>query len=268
MGRLMDSLRKSKLPVSKLMNSDQTAKFEQLRVQMVIQNMEQLAESRVQRDDEAMLYATDAIEALQNGARELKSKADPNGEGAGLVGLLRKSLNEYQDAKFPSPDPNVCSIDLAIYNRAAATMKSTALLAQSPEAKMLMVLRKKYHVKGYLDPNKLPSPDKEKAIWLIKAVGNPIQRGVLAAEDWANLLWYAKASRLEYQALRNDIIDGGGSLKYDYSTTINRTFDSASPALKHAIFAWNVIEKAVPSKEQVLMKKMAAYSEQVQAADK
>jgi hypothetical protein len=268
MKKLMDSLPKSKLPVSKLMNSDQTTEFEQLRVQMIIQSMDQLAESRLQRDDIAMEDAADAIDALQRGATELTSKDDPKGEGAGLVGVLRKVLSGDQDAQPANPDPNVCSIELAIYKRSSAATKSTVALMQSSDAQMLIQLRKKYGITGPLDPSKLPSPDKEQAVWLLKAVAEPIQRGVAAVHDWLNLLWYAKASQLEYQSLRNDIINGGGPTNYDYDTTINKVAASADPVMKHAVTAWNVIEQAVPSDHQALMEKAAAYSKQLQAAQK
>jgi hypothetical protein len=209
----------------------QTAEFERSKINLFIQNMDQLAESRLQRDDVAMMDAADAIEALRNGARKLNSKMDQKGEGAGLVGLLRRLLKGDQGATFSSPDPNVCSIDLALYDQASRTMKGVVLLTQSRDAKLLLQLRKRYKLSGPLDPGKLPSPDREEAIWLLKAVGNPIQRGFQAAEDWANLLWYAKASRMEYQSLRNDIINGGGSSTYDYDMTIKSVYSKADPPM-------------------------------------
>jgi hypothetical protein len=220
MSRLMGSLPKANVPVAKLMNSDQAAAFEQLRVQMIMQNLNQLAESRLQRDYVAMLDAADAIGAMERGARKVTSKDDPKGEGAGLLGLLRKVLEEDQNAPLTNPNPNVCGIDLALYHQELLAMGRLQKLAQSQEAKMLIALRKKHGIAGPLDPQKLPSPDREEAVWLMKAVGLPIQRELLALEDWQNLRWYEKASQLEYDSLRNDIINGGGSLKYDYTTTI------------------------------------------------
>ena len=132
---------------------------------------------------------------------------------------------------------------------------------------MLIALRKKHGIAGPLDPQKLPSPDREEAVWLMKAVGLPIQRELLALEDWQNLRWYEKASQLEYESLRNDIINGGGSLKYDYTTTINNVVSSADSATKHAIVTWNVIEKAVPSDQQVMLKQAAQMAGAVNRAN-
>lgn len=266
MSRLMDSLPKSKLPVSKLMNSDQTTEFEQLRVQMLMQNMDQLAESRLQRDYVAMLDGADAIRAMEQGASSITTRDDPKGEGAGLVGLLRKVLEKDQNASLTNPDPNVCSIDLALYHQEVVAFANLQSLAKSHEAKMLIALRNRHGIKGQLDPEKLPSPDREEAVWLMKAVGVPIQREMLAFEDWQNLRWYEKASQLEYESLRDDIINGGGSLKYDYTTTITNVASSANDATKHAIVAWNVIEKAVPSQEQVMLKQLAQFAGTVNGA--
>lgn len=257
MGKLVNSLPNRNIPISKQLNSDQAAQFEDLRVSMIIQNLDKLAESRMQRDEGVMMDASYAIRAIEQGASKLTSKDDPKGEGAAMVGLLRTVLEKDQTIPLADPDPNACSIDLALYRQEILAGGRFEKFMQTSQARMFFQLRKKYGTTGPLDPQKLPSPDREEAVWLMKAVGVPMQRAGLAMEDWHNLRWYAKVSELEYKSLRNDILNGGGSTSYEYDTTIRSVAASADAATKRAIVAWNVIEKSIPSEEQALEKQGA-----------
>ncbi|HUX73688.1 MAG TPA: hypothetical protein VMV25_07335 [Steroidobacteraceae bacterium] len=251
--KLANSLPHVNVPVSKLMNATQSAQFTRLSVAIRIGNLNQLAESRVQRDDAVMIDAADALEIMRKGGAELKTKNDPSGEGAGLLGLMRKVLTGDSKDSLPNPNPNICSIDLALFKEEQQSMRRLANYLRSPKMHMWLDLRRKYKVPGVLDPQKLPSPDKEKAIWLQKAIGLPAEREVLAARDWEGLRWYLKASNVEYKSLRNDIINGAGSKNYNYGTTINGVYASADPTTRDSILAWRVIEKNVPSEQEQLM---------------
>ena len=251
--KLANSLPHVNVPVSKLMNSTQSAQFAKLSVALRIGNLNQLAESRVQRDDTAMIDAVSALEIMRTGGTELKTKYDPSAEGAGLLGLMRKVLAGDSKDSLPNPNPNICSIDLALFKEEQQSMRRIANYLRFPEMRMWLDLRQKYKIAGVLDPQKLPSPDKEKAIWLQKAIGLPAEREVIAARDWEGLRWYLKASNLAYQSLRNDIINGAGSKNYNYDTTINGVYASADPTTKESIFAWRVIEKNVPNEQEQLM---------------
>jgi hypothetical protein len=245
--RLMSRLPKSNEPVSKLMNPEQAAEFAQISAQMSIYQMNHLAESHLQRDFEVMRQAADAIEKLRLGAPELKSKDDPEGNGAGLIGLLREAEKaESRDPKEPG-DKSACNLDFSMYRQEEIVINNVQRLMRSTEAHDWSELRSKYKITGQLDPQTIPSPDREKAVWLIKAIAEPGGRSVQAVTDWENLRTFATISALEYSSFRSDIIAGAGAKDYDYDTQVKKAYAEADAATKRAIDAWNVINQQIPA---------------------
>jgi hypothetical protein len=253
---IMNALPRSDRPVSELMNANQSAEFATVTNQLQLHRYNDLAESRLQRDMSAIGYAVEAIEKMRAGALSLKSKYDTEGEGAGLVGLLRKALEKDADYGLSVPSVSVCSVDLALFRKEQEPKEIVNKLIKSPEMQEWMKLCDKYGIKAgqTLDPQKLPSPDKEKAIWLTKAVVEPFQRALAAANDFENLRLYARASELEYSTFRDDILASAGAKDYDYDTGIKKAYSAANSATKHAIEAWGVINKSVPTDLERMMK--------------
>jgi hypothetical protein len=259
--KLMDQLPKSDRPVRELMTPDQSAEFAKLSAQMRIRAYSDLADSAQERDAHVMAWASEAIEKLRTDAppETLRTKGDPGADGAALVGLMREALKTDKDNGLRPPAKDVCSLDLALYSEALARLTSAQKLFGSVEAKELIALRAKYAMQDGqgLDPKKLPSPDREKAMWLSKAVSEPLSREVAAESDWENLRLFAKVSELEYATLRDDIIAGSGSSDYDYDTGIKVAYKASNSATQHMINVWNVINKSVPSQQQQVLQQMA-----------
>jgi hypothetical protein len=270
MDKLMDQLPKSNRPVGELMTPAQSAEFAQLSAQMRIHGLSSLAESAVERDATVMAWAAEAIEKLRTAApaATLRTKYDPGADGAALVGLMREALKNDKDTGLAPPANGVCSLDLALYNQELARLAEMRKLAASDELKQYLALRAKYKVPEgvYMDAEKLPSPDREKAIWLDKAVGNRMPREFAATGDWQNLRLFAKVSELEYTTLRDDIITGSGAKDYDYDTGIKAAYKASNSATQHMINVWNVINKQVPSETQKMMRAMAGQQAQSQSA--
>ena len=249
------------VPIGKQMNPGQAKRFTQISSQMKIHNLNSLAESRLARDNPIIGITADAIEKLQNGQEGLKSKYDIKSDGAAVVALLRKAL-ENQNGTLPDPSvQTVCSLDLALFlEQMGATMARRKLL-ESPEAKEAKALREKYNPQGPLDPDKIPSPDKEKAVWLLKAVAEPASRLYNASVDWENVRRFARISQLAYTSLRADIITGAGASDFDYNGSLGKVYASGDDATKNTINAWYVIERSVPPPILKRQKEIAQIAE-------
>jgi len=207
--KIVNSLPKSNRPVIELMTPAQAADFSQLSAQILIHSYNDLAESRLQRDVRVIEQAAVAIEKLQRGDQDLKTKDDPGGDGAGLVGLLREAGKSKQ-GDVANPTDKTCTLDLAMFMKQQQVVESLQKLAASKEAADIKALNAQYH-QTQLDPSKLPSPDREKAIWLQKAVGEPITRGITAVDDWENLRRFARVSGVRYTIFKDSIIESAGA---------------------------------------------------------
>jgi hypothetical protein len=60
------------------------------------------------------------------------------------------------------------------------------------------------------------------------------------------LRYFAAGAMIQYAAFRDDIITGAGAKDYDYDTAIERAYGMSNPGIRHAIDAWNVIDKSLP----------------------
>jgi len=253
--KIVNTLPKSDRPVIELMTPAQAADFSQLSAQLLILQYNNLAESRLQRDAVVMSYAADAIKKLHNGESDLKSKTDLNGEGAGLVGLLR-SLSGRVAGNIGVPTDKSCTLDLAMFLKQQQIVASAQKLSGSPEAAQLKDLKAKYHL-AQLDPSKLPSPDREKAVRLQKAVREYVARDFTAINDWENLRRFAKVSALRYTLFRDDISASAGDKNYDYDANPKKAYAGADALTQRTLDAWAVTDKNIPS-ELAQMAKDAA----------
>jgi hypothetical protein len=246
---LMNSLPagKDNVPVGQQMTPAQALEFAKLSSQIRIHGYNHLAESRLQRDARVMGYAADAIDKLRAGDANLKGKYDQAGDGAGLVGLLRKAAEGLNEDPQQPADTKTCSLDLALFLKEQAALSSMKKILALKEADEMTALAAKYNVKGTLDPEKLPSPDREKAIWLLKAVGYPATREFQAAQDWENLRRFARVSMLRYSLLRDAIIAGAGAEDYDYDKTLKQAYDADDAVTKLTMDAWSIIDQNIPS---------------------
>jgi hypothetical protein len=238
---------KEKIPIGQQMTPEQSGRFAQLSAQLLIYRYNHLAESRLQRDVRVMGWAADAIEKLQVGAAELKTKDDPGGDGAGLVGLLREAAKTDSIKDIEPNKKGVCSFNLATFIKEADVLTIVQKHLASKEAAEWDELRAKYKISGPIDPSKLPSPDREKAIWLQKAVAEPAQRYFRALSDWQNLRRFATVSMLKYSTVRDDLITGAGSADYDYDANFNKAYKEADPVMQQTMNAWEVIDQNIPS---------------------
>jgi hypothetical protein len=193
-------------------------------------------------------WAVDAIEKLQAAAPQLASKDDPGADGAALVGMLRKAGEGDSHDRLSPTSGNTCGVDFAMYQKENAVYAIVQKHLGSKEAAEWKELRAKYNVAGGpLDPKKLPSPDREKAIWLVKAFAEPTQRSFEAVQDWQNLRRFASVSALKYSTERDAIIAGAGSKDYDYDTNFKKSYSQADQLMKQTMDAWFVIDDTVPS---------------------
>lgn len=239
---------KEKVPIGEQMTPEQSVRFAELSAQLLIFRYNHLAESRLQRDVRVIGWAVDAIEKLQAGASQLASKDDPGADGAALVGLLRKAGEGDSHDKLGPTSGNTCGLDFALYQKENASYASLQKHLGSKEAAEWKEIRAKYNVAtGPLDPKMLPSPDREKAIWLLKAFGAPTQRSFEAVQDWQNLRRFASVSALKYSTERDAIITGAGSKDYDYDTNFKKAYSLADQVMKQTMDAWFVIDESVPS---------------------
>jgi hypothetical protein len=256
---------KEKVPIGQQMTPEQSVRFAELSSQLLIYRYNQLAESRLQRDVRVMGWAVDAIEKLQAGAPQLASKDDPGADGAALVGMLRKAGEGDSNDKLGPTSGNTCGLDFAMYQKENAAYAIVQKNLGSKEAAEWKELRAKYNVAtGLLDPKKLPSPDREKAIWLLKAFAEPTQRSFEAVQDWQNLRRFASVSAIKYSTERDAIITGAGSKDYDYDTNFKKAYKQADQVMKQTMDAWFVIDETVPSnaaKENAELAKISKGSE-------
>jgi hypothetical protein len=256
---------KGNVPIGQQMTPEQSGRFAELSAQMLIYRYNHLAESRLQRDVHMMSLAVDAIEKLQSGAPKLTSKDDPGGDGAGLVGLLRKSAEGDSQDRIDPNSGSICGLDLAMYLKEQAVYTIAQKHMASKETAEFEELRKKYKITGTVDPEKLPSPDREKAIWLQKAVADPALRYFQALQDWQNLRRFAKVSTLKYSTARDAIITGAGSKDYDYDANIRKAYEQSDAVTKQAMNAWYVIDENMPSEASKENAEMAKISKGAQA---
>lgn len=244
---LMDSLPPGhpNEPIANRMTPAQAAAFERLATQIRIHQFNHLAESHLQRDIGVIGQAVTAIEKLRRAAPDLKSESDPEGNGAGLVGLLRK----FEDGTtLDSNNPTgTCSLDFALAREQRIVISEATALLKSPERRAWDELKIKYKVTEQLDPKLLPSPDREKAEWLIKALIEPTARNRDAVQDYEYLRRFATASSLEYADFSDDIIVGAGAEDYDYDTAIKKVYATAQFPMQRAIDAWGVINQNIPA---------------------
>jgi hypothetical protein len=256
---------KEKVPIGQQMTAEQSVRFAELSAQLLIYRYNHLAESRLQRDVRIMGWAVDAIEKLQVGAPQLASKDDPGADGAGLVGLLRKAGEGDSHDRLGPTSGTICGVDFAMYQKENAVYAIAQKHLGSKEAAEWKELRAKYNVAtGPLDPKKLPSPDREKAIWLVKAFFEPTQRSFEAVQDWRNLRRFASVSEVKYSTERDAIITGAGSKDYDYDTNFKKAYNQADQVMKQTMDAWFVIDENMPSdaaKENAELAKISKGSE-------
>jgi hypothetical protein len=161
MDKLADSLPNTKRPAIEVMTPAQASEFSQLSSALRIHGFADLAESRMQRDIRVIEWAEVTIEKLQKGDNELKTKDDPGGDGAGLVGMLREAGKSKQ-GDVSDPADKTCTLDFAMFKKQQQVVESLQQLAASKEAADIRALNAQYH-QTQLDPSKLPSPDREKS---------------------------------------------------------------------------------------------------------
>lgn len=239
------SLPSNNRPAIESMNPAQAAEFATLSAQIRIHTYANLAESRLERDIHVMGQAVVAIETLRKGVGDLKTKDDPGGDGAGLVGLLREAAKSG-DSYVAEPTDKTCTLDLALYMKQQATRTSAQKILASKEAAEMHALIAQYHMKQ-LDPSKLPSPDREKAIWLQKAVSEPLVSDMTAMADWGNLRRFAIASWRRYTILRDAIITSAGAEDYDYDAGLKKAYAEADAVTKRFFDSWALIDQNIPS---------------------
>jgi hypothetical protein len=255
---------KEKIPLGQQMTPEQSARFAELSAQVQIYRYSHLAESRLQRDEHIIGLAIDAIEKLQGGPVELKSKDDTDA-GQLVVGLLRAAPENESQNKIDPTNASVCSLDFALYLKEQAAFAAVHKHLALKETAELKELIAKYKITGPLDPSKLPSPDREKAIWLQKAVAEPAQRILQALRDWQNLRRFVTVSRLKYSMARDAIITGAGSKDYDYDKKFKKSYDEADPVMKQTMDAWTAIDQAMPSDAAKEEEDLAKISKGAQA---
>ena len=183
MSKLVNQLPKSQRPVSELMNSAQSTEFTQISSQLLIHQLNSLAESRLQRDVRVIGFGIEALEKAAAGNKKSSSTNDPKGDGAALIGLLRDELKKDNDYGTDPADKNTCSLDLAMWLKEKVHLDAMRRMLASSEFAQWSALRAKYTITGTVESAALPSPEKEKAQWLFKAVTQPLAREVMAATD-------------------------------------------------------------------------------------
>jgi ABC-type amino acid transport substrate-binding protein len=235
------------MPIGDQLNSRQSAEFAELASQIRIHQFNHLAESRLQRDAELIASAAAVIEKLREGDSDGLASEDPNGHGLALIYLLRVAIEKDEQTLTGPPDAPTCSLDSALSRGQQAAYASVNRLLNSSEAHQLDVLRKRYAASDQLNPETLPSPDREKAIWLTKAVVEPSGREAVAVTDYENLRRFARVSALRYQEQRDAIISGAGSEKYDYGSGLRKLYSDADDLTKHTLNVWLLIDEKVPS---------------------
>ncbi len=245
---ITEKLPKIDVPVGQMMNHEQSAEFAQIEARNSIHFLQHLAETRLQRDSLLVIYAVETIDKIRRGEADIKAQYDAEGNGAALVGLLRKVMASDEPEISDPVRPTECSVDMAIFLLSQASFQKMQEIASTPEFQQYQTLRTQYKItQGPIDPKVLPSPDREKAIWLEKAVAEPMRLEFQAATDLGHLRAYARVSRAEYEALLQDVAIGLGDKKYSYETHAKAMYAAADTPNKHAVDAWIVIENNVPS---------------------
>ncbi|MDE2295250.1 MAG: hypothetical protein KGL36_07290 [Gammaproteobacteria bacterium] len=235
--------------IGKQLTPTQIENFENLRSQLIMNQMGQLAESRLQRDDHVMSNAVDNLDGVPINLKNKSSR-----DGLRLLAAFGIALGKYSmDVMRRPSNTSTCSIDVAFFNAERNATVRLINLERSNEMTMYSRLQEKYKTKGPLEPKKLPSPDREEAAWLNKALIAPLRRDSFDVSAWEDLRRFSHVSRLEYKALRNDIINGNDSSK---DSTINKIYASADAETKQTIKVWNAIDSTIPS-DQVRLLEMS-----------
>jgi hypothetical protein len=245
--RLVSSIPgQSDKPLKSNMTTDQAVQFQQLSDQMAIHKQELLVQSQQLRDLTVIGAATEEIVNLRSGGTT-KAKGDPDSYGLGLVLLLRKTMNDDNTDPPDPADRRSCGLDLAFFNKEQIEQGYIERLKSSDELKQVLALRQKYNISGPFDPEKLPSPDREKAIWLQKALTEPFAAAFQASRDWSNLRRFAAVSAVFYSAHREEILSAAGASNFKYGAKLQALYESSDPAMKHAMDAWLNIDNNIPS---------------------
>jgi hypothetical protein len=224
-------------PIGKQLTRTQIAQFEDIRAQLVTNQLASLAESRRQRDDNLMSAAAELLSGKPF------SQKNTLANGATLLAALGTFSHLPKSAMQAPRDTEECSIGLAFFNAERSALDQGSKLLKSHKWKMYVKLRHKYKIKNgtALDPKQLPSPDKQEASWLKRALLLPLKRDFFAVGAWYKLRLYARVDRLEYDLLRHAILIGGGPKTY--SEMAKKAFVSASPRIKSTIKVWNAIDE-------------------------
>jgi hypothetical protein len=252
--RLVSSIPgQSDKPLKSNMTPDQAVQFQRLSDQMTIHKQELLVQSQQLRDLNVLGAATEEIVNLRSGGTT-KAEGDPDSYGIDLVLLLRKTMSDDTDPPDPA-DRRSCGLDLAFFNKEQLEQSYIERLNSSDEFKQVMALRQKYSISGAFDPEKLPSPDREKSIWLQKALTEPYAAAFHAFRDWSNLRWFAAASGVFYSAHREEILSAAGDSNFNYGAKLQELYESSEPGMKHAMDAWLKIDNTIPSDFQRALEK-------------
>jgi hypothetical protein len=252
--RLISSIPgQSDKPLKSNMTPDQAVQFQRLSDQMTIHKQELLVQSQQIRDLNVLGAATEEIVNLRSEGMT-KDNGDPDSYGLDLVLLLRKTMSNDTDPPDPA-DRRSCGLDLAFFSKEQVEQSYIEKLNSSDEFKQVMALREKYNISGSFNPEKLPSPDREKAMWLQKALTEPYAASFHAFRDWSNLRWFAAASAVFYSAHREEILSAAGDSNFNYGAKLQELYDSSDSGMKHAMDAWLKIDNNIPSDfQQTLLK--------------
>ncbi|MFT9095209.1 MAG: hypothetical protein ABF459_08735 [Gluconobacter cerinus] len=247
-----------KTPIGKLMNPEQAERFGQLRNQMLAFDFDELIESELARDAEAIAIMYSAAKAEQESTTRTASN-----EKAPLVlyDAMRSDPSMKPNIRVPQTPPMGCSLDDAlagdIFDAQQHIDAFPAAILQASQS-TTSSLKRKY---GSIDASKMSSDDKEAFEASLNAVA-PALRNLTFERNLQNIRdFWAVAQEIH----NNRIVDlrENGVNANVLGQTEEADFSKRTPRDQMLFQGWRWLNKKMPSDKERELKARAQEMDQI-----
>lgn len=217
--RLNSKAKDDKRPVGEQLSAADNARFGELTQRLKVGQLGDYVESRRQRD------ATELQRLVQVADREYRFGPQDEGDNkeAILSGVLVAMRQIAQGKDWPTqievPNPGTCSFAVAVKKLADAGFERMRETDSDGPATVLSMMAKRYGVKT-IDTAKLSPADRTEYARVRQEMEAPIA-AYHYVTDLRDIVAIADAMDINYRAMKQDIVAGGGDMD-----TIGKTVDT------------------------------------------
>ncbi|WP_046899423.1 hypothetical protein [Gluconobacter oxydans] len=247
-----------KTPIGKLLSPDQAEQFGQLRNQMLVFDFDELIESELARDAEAIAIMYSAAKAEQESTtRAVSNEKAP----LALYDAMRSDPSMKPNIRVPQTPPMGCSLDDAlagdIFDAQQHIDAFPAAILQASQS-TTSSLKKKY---GSIDASKMSSEDKDAFEASLNAVA-PALRNLMFERNLQNIRdFWAVAQEIHNDRIV-DLRENGVDANV-IGQTEEADFSKRTPRDQMLFQAWHWLNKEMPSEKERELKERAQEMDQI-----